>query len=309
MSSDLNIGRHKRRLRRYLLSLITGLLLLLTGCSEAADTSGLAGSYVLTYASGSNSVLSETQVREKTIVLRLEENGRGEIRGGELSGRIHWGLEGGALVIDAGAIRLKGYAENGAILLKENGSGATLRFEPETTAETVDDIVNTETEALYLGDWYGWWKIESETGNMPRSWYDCCARIDRMDEGSLHFVLWDEDGSAAEPLAEIRMAVRGDGIESLDGYFLFSDIRAGEWRLEKPEPALYLAEGHHDAEGEQFSYSVYLRPWGEQWNDADGEQLPFYYSDWYVPAILSGESMPDRIPWQELEMKRENPGD
>ena len=309
MSSDLNRVRKNRHLQRRLLSLIAGILILLTGCSEAADTSGLAGSYVLTYASGPDFVLSEIQVREKAIVLRLEENGVGEIRGGELDGRVRWGLEGGTLVIDAGAIRLKGYGENGAIFLEESGSGAMLRFEPQTPGEASGSFETDVTAELFTGDWYGWWKVETEAGSMPRSWYDCCARIELLDDGCLSLVLWDEDGSASEPLAEVRLAVRRDGIESLDGYFLFSAIREGEWRFEKPEPALYLTEGHHAGEGEDFTYSIYLRSWGKRWNDADEEQLPFYYNDWYLPAIRSGESMPDSIPWQELEIRRENPGD
>ncbi len=305
----MNRRRQNQRLQGRLLGLIAGILLLLCGCSEAADTSGLAGSYVLTYASGPDFVLSETQVQEKAIVLRLDENGGGEIHGGELAGIIHWGLEGGALVIDAGSIRLKGYAENGAVFLRESGSGAMLRFEPETADQATDRSEIDRTAESFAGDWYGWWKIETEAGTMPRSWYDCCARIELLDDGCLKLVLWDEDGSAAEPLAEVRMAVRGDGIEAMDGYFLFSAIREGEWRFEKPEPALYLAEGHHVAEGEDFSYSLYLRPWGEPWDGADEEQLPFYYNDWYLPAIRSGESMPDSIPWKELEIRREDPGD
>ena len=284
-------------------------MLLITGCSEAADTSGLAGTYTLCYASGPNTVLSETQIRENAVILRLEENGVGTISGGELEGRIRWGLDGGALFIDTGSIRMRGYAENGTIVVVESGSGATLRFEPEPTAGDSVLPESTETEDAFLGDWYGWWKIEAETGNMPESWYDCCARIEKDQDGCLRLVLWDEDGSAEEPLAELRMAPREDGIEALNGYFLFSPVREGEWRLENPAPALYLADGIHDAEGERFSYSVYLRPWGLVWDDAETEQLPFYYEDWYLPAIHAGKTMPDSIPWQELEMKRENPGD
>lgn len=292
-----------------LLLLTAALLFLLSGCSEAADTSGLAGSYVLTYASGPYTVMTESQVREQCLILILREDGSGEISGRDLDGRIRWGLDGGSLVVDAGSIRLKGYAENGSLLLEESGSGATLRFEAET--QTPDPVAPdvTETADAWLGDWYGWWKIESELGSMPRSWYDCCARIAEQEDGSLLLTLWDEDGTASEPIAELRMIRRGETIEALGGYFLFAEVREGEWRLERPDPALYLADELHDAEGERFSYSIYLRPWGKPWIGAEKDQLPFYYEDWYLPAIRAGEKMPDRIPWQKMETKRENPGD
>ena len=65
----------------------------------------------------------------------------------------------------------------------------------------------------------------------------------------------------------------------------------------------------HDANGESFSFTIYLRPWGAEWNDLTDEQLPFYYDDWYLVQIMKNRPMPDRIPWQELEKERETPAD
>lgn len=104
------------------------------------------------------------------------------------------------------------------------------------------------------------------------------------------------------------MTERGEALEAISGYFMFAEVHEGEWHLERPNPALYLPGERHDAEEEHFSYSVYLRPWGPRWDDAEDDQLPFYYEDWYLPATRGGEPMPDRIPWQELEAGRENPG-
>ena len=45
-------------------------------------------------------------------------------------------------------------------------------------------------------------------------------------------------------------------------------------------------------------YSIYLRPWGESWEDVradDEELLPYYYDDWYLPLIETGASMPEVI--------------
>ena len=37
---------------------------------------------------------------------------------------------------------------------------------------------------------------------------------------------------------------------------------------------------------------MYLRPWGSLWPDEE-DRLPYYYEDWYLPLIESGEEMPD----------------
>ena len=63
----------------------------------------------------------------------------------------------------------------------------------------------------------------------------------------------------------------------------------------------------HDAENTVFSYSFYLRSWGDRWNDSPKEQLPFYFDDWYLPLLEKGSEMPDRIPVAELEKERETP--
>ena len=45
-------------------------------------------------------------------------------------------------------------------------------------------------------------------------------------------------------------------------------------------------------------YTIVLRPWGTVWSDVESvasELLPYYYNDWYLPAIEAGEEMPDSL--------------
>ena len=37
----------------------------------------------------------------------------------------------------------------------------------------------------------------------------------------------------------------------------------------------------------------FMRPWGHRWGDAGEDVLPYFYTDWYLPLIEAGKSMPD----------------
>ena len=56
-----------------------------------------------------------------------------------------------------------------------------------------------------------------------------------------------------------------------------------------------LIEEANENGDDQFTYDIFLRPWGTSWDDAKAEDLPYYYHDWYLPLIEAGEPMPDSI--------------
>ena len=141
---------------------------------------------------------------------------------------------------------------------------------------------------------------------MPTSWYDCCARLTRFEDSAYLLTLWDEDGSADQPLASVVFRDEEDGrLISLYGSWLYNDISFGGWEMSFPGEILCMEDLMHDAEGTVFTYSFYLRSWGDRWEGCPPEQLPFYYDDWYLPLVKQGSAMPDRIPVAELEKERE----
>ena len=162
-------------------------------------------------------------------------------------------------------------------------------------------------EEAFLGSWYGWWKIEDAKGKMPVTWYDCCAVFEAQEDGTILMTLWDEDGSREDPLSQVRFKSEKDARVSLSGYFAYMEIRGGDWRLTESDPAVLIPDIQHDAEGEIFRATVYLRRWGQSWSSTPAEQRPFYYEDWYLPLLKQKAEMPDQIPWQRLEAKRERP--
>jgi len=162
-------------------------------------------------------------------------------------------------------------------------------------------------EEAFLGSWYGWWKIEDSQGEMPVTWYDCCAVFEAQEDGTVLMTLWDEDGSRTDPLSQVRFKPEDDAMVSLSGYFAAMEIRGGQWILTESDPAILIPDIDYNAEGENFRATVYLRRWGQSWSNTPAEQRPFYYEDWYLPLLKQKAEMPDQIPWQRLEAKRERP--
>ena len=47
-----------------------------------------------------------------------------------------------------------------------------------------------------------------------------------------------------------------------------------------------------------LTYYIYLRPWGQLWDDIAQEfpdDIPYYYESWYLPLVQAGQSAPERI--------------
>ena len=289
--------------------------LLLTACGEAADTSGLSGSYVLKNVEEDGITLSTGYVSQIGLIIRLDPGGTGVVLNGDSEGALRWKMEQDRLFITTGSIQLGGYPDGSDLVLQPDDSSVILRFTPEAAAPSEEAATEPEGEAeivpeIWSGNWYGWWKIEQSEGTLPVTWYDCCGSFLQQKDGCLRFIVWDEDGSRSEPLGDILFEETDDHrFSSLSGYFLYDKVSAGEWILPRPGKDLMLENLRHDADGESFLFTIYLRPWGAKWDDLSEKQLPFYYDDWYLIQIKENRPMPDRIPWQELETKRETPAD
>lgn len=293
---------------RGILSGLLVLLLLITilsGCGQASDTSGLSGSWILDAAESGNIAVPDLTVKENRLILFLDSDGSGTLSDSITDGRIHWRYENGELFLQTGTTVMTGFVEGEALILQTQDDETSLRFLRYSNEETKEEPVLAKNEKSFLGDWYGWWKIEDSTGKMPVSWYDCCGVTETKEDGTVVLTIWDEDGSRSDPLSEVSFSLAEDGsLISLNGYFAFAEIRKGDWKLTKPDPGILIENFLHDAEGESFLATIYLRPWGERWSDSPEEQRPFYYDDWYLPLLKQGASMPDQIPWQRLEADR-----
>ena len=157
------------------------------------------------------------------------------------------------------------------------------------------------------GDWYGWWIMTGCYGyyeDMEGDWWDICGTIDIGEDGVGTVTLWDEDYTESEPMASaaVSLSEAGTGefgtLMSEGGRFTDIDLEHADWIVDPgllDYPDMIHISGYYESGEDEYFYDIYLRPWGTYWDDVTEEDLPYYYYDWYLPLIESGESMPDSI--------------
>ena len=164
------------------------------------------------------------------------------------------------------------------------------------------------------GAWYGWWTMTGCSGayeSMAGRWWDACAVIDIGSDYTGTVTIWDEDYSRADPMSQASVTLNSAGVGehgtvmSESGYFTNLPLEHADWIV---DPAInsrfpdvenmICIEGWYEDGEDEFYYEVYLRPWGQLWDDfaADyPDDIPYYYDDWYLPLVESGSAMPDVV--------------
>ena len=206
---------------------------------------------------------------------------------------------------------------------KKNG---TITIDPSTLSReaSADSTGSTDTtlpaptgDALldwWNGAWYGWWTMTGCSGayeSMAGQWWDACAVIDIGLDYTGTVTIWDEDYSRADPITQASVTLNSAGagehgtVMSESGYFTNLPLEHADWII---DPAInsrfpdvenmICIEGWYEDGEDEFYYEVYLRPWGQLWDDfaADyPDDIPYYYDDWYLPLVESGSTMPDVV--------------
>ena len=180
--------------------------------------------------------------------------------------------------------------------------------EPDTLSGSGDPIGD-----YWNGQWYGWWVIREGTGmyaDLAGQRWDLAAEIAYDAQTTrADITLWDKDTSRSSPIGEVSVLIDpmfGDfefgTAGGRGGYFFLDTISAGDWFCDPstaPYDNLIVFDGEYADIANSFSYSVYLRPWGQRWDDIeadDPDDLPAHYDDWYLPLIDAGASMPEVLP-------------
>ena len=193
----------------------------------------------------------------------------------------------------------------------------TLSREDAASTETMatDPGVGTSTMATtgdalldwWNGEWYGWWKMSGCYGyyeSMEGNWWDVCGVIDIGTDYTGTITLWDEDYTKSEPMAsaQVSLSEAGTGehgtVMSEGGWFTNVALEHADWIVDPGlldyDDMIWISGDYEDGDDE-FHYDIYLRPWGLYWEDMDESGYPYRYTDWYLPLIDAGKSMPDAI--------------
>lgn len=174
--------------------------------------------------------------------------------------------------------------------------------EPETTNTTGDTLLD-----WWNGEWYGWWKMSGCYGDyesMEGDWWDVCGVIDLDTDYTGTIELWDEDYTRSDPMASAQVSLSESGtgehgtVMSEGGWFTNVTLEHADWIV---DPGLLdyddmiCISGDYEDGDDEFHYDIYLRPWGLYWKDMEEDAYPYRYTDWYLPLIDAGKSMPDAI--------------
>ena len=196
-----------------------------------------------------------------------------------------------------------------ATLSREASADSTGSTDTTLPAPTGDALLD-----WWNGAWYGWWTMTGCSGayeSMSGQWWDACAVIDIGLDYTGTVTIWDEDYSRADPMLQASVTLNSAGVGehgtvmSESGYFTNLPLEHADWII---DPAInsrfpdvenmICIEGWYEDGDDEFYYEVYLRPWGQLWDDfaADyPDDIPYYYDDWYLPLVESGRSMPDVV--------------
>ena len=295
------------------LSLVMILIFSLTACGGkgggASDDPNL-GKYIGEEYSGDGSnwfSLSEI-FDEGESYIELKDGGKGVFCLGGDATDIKWTLESdGTLKLTRDSLESNGTLKDGMITLTDlwGNDTVTITFQKEGGSEaaaTGDALLD-----WWNGDWYGWWKMTGCYGDyesMEGSWWDVCGVIDIGTDYTGTITLWDEDYTRSEPMAsaQVSLSEAGTGehgtVMSEGGWFTNVALEHADWIVDPSlleyDDMIWISGDYEDGDDE-FHYDIYLRPWGLYWEDMDESGYPYRYTDWYLPLIDAGKSMPDAI--------------
>ena len=216
------------------------------------------------------------------------------------------GTENDSITIDLSTVSRESAGSDSASLAgggKGDGSGGEAGVSGGGTGASSSG----ELRDWWNGDWYGWWIMTGCYGyyeDMEGDWWDICGTIDIGEDGVGTVTLWDDDYTESEPMASaaVSLSEAGTGefgtLMSEGGRFTDIDLEHADWIVDPgllDYPDMIHISGYYESGEDEYTYDIYLRPWGTYWDDVTEEDLPYYYYDWYLPLIESGESMPDSI--------------
>ena len=194
-------------------------------------------------------------------------------------------------------------------LNRETPAADTTGSEPTVDSTLTSDPVETDDALLdwWNGEWYGWWKMTGCYGDyesMEGSWWDVCGDIDISTDYTGTITLWDEDYTRSEPMvsAQVSLSETGTGtygtVMSEGGWFTNVPLEHADWIVDPGlldyDDMIWIS-GDYENGDDEFHYDIYLRPWGLYWDDMEEDAYPYSYTDWYLPLIDAGKSMPDVI--------------
>ena len=261
-------------------------------CSQREVSYPGDGDWVKLYADGN----------AELCLLGLEETGT-------------WTSQEGHLLLVLPDRILEGREEAGCLLLTQEDMQFLLAVPGTVTLPELTEPAPAPRFRLWTGDCYGWWTVTEAWGKWEENAgtrFDICGRFRMEEEDQGKLELWDtacgpgELFCAADFTVEPGLTEAGC-LRSGKGLFCGVPMEPGAWNVDPGRPAYEKLEGLTVLTGtcsqgsSGFSYMVYLGPWGMAWDGVkkmpsgllpEKNRLPEGYTQWYMPKIAAGETMP-----------------
>ena len=248
------------------------------------------------------------------VFLELYADGTGILQGEETLEMV-WG-DGVIYPVDEPEEPVAIYLDGDELVLENDNEAMIFVREGTKPAEEQTAVTGFE---MWEGDWYGWWIVWDAYGSYTTyidNFWEAFATID-VDGDFGTVTLWDNTCSKSDPIAVCDVVFDSYGATdwgtmiSLEGTFLDGTILGEEWYVDPGDSKMSQFENMLVIEGvyqdpansaDSFEYVIFLRPWGQEWDDvaAAGENtdyyddmMPGFYYDWYLPLLEMGYEMPD----------------
>ena len=253
-----------------------------------------------------------------------------ELMGTHIMG--YWELEGESITCQGrnSGIRIFGTLCDGVLSLRYQEVTYVLAL-PESQ-DRVHWPMETEPEATtaplpkadytgWAGDYYGLMAVSEGRGtweDLELACWDICGQIQLTGEDRGEISLWTRENKPGARLCAASViflpgTTEAGKMEMDWGKFHGMELREGEWVVDPGKspvshiPGMLCISGrftdpYDPASG--FTYEIFLRPWGETWEDVEemdpallpiSPMLPEGYRDWYLPLIQGGMQMPENF--------------
>ncbi len=263
-------------------------------------TGGDAGYYILDHATEDGETMTGDEFREMgfeyyvylnedgTAVCQTDDIATGTWNKGVMNLRneggdtatIDYEIKGDELTIDWGGLIM--------VYVRSSGTPPV----QTVTADNVDAGKLSELQQWWEGDWYGYWEPHSVTDDyyhLEDGRWDCYATIQMNPDNTGVIYLWEDGEDFAKvdiTLSEHGVGDKGAAMSESGHYWNGDEIGHADWII---DPGIYdyedymVIDGRYvDEDDEGFNYMVYLRPWGQLWEDNPEDERPPYYEDWYL---------------------------
>ncbi|MGI5900029.1 MAG: zinc-ribbon domain-containing protein [Christensenellales bacterium] len=239
-------------------------------------------------------------VYQKGFSIELLDKGKCELNVDGKKGSAKWTLKDDEITIKGGGFDLSGELKDGKMVIDDvMGTGIVVSFEKEGGYVAAGGSSPAQTSALqkqWNGTWYGVVDFIEGSGRysfIPDS-SDVYMVVDVDESGSGVFAVYF--GSGLPAFASGSCTVSSHGLDAERGAVLDGDMYTYNWMFRVSpdyENKYVIRDDYTDFYGDYFEYTIFLKPWGANWDKEiqENQLLPPGYDD-YSQKLKSGAPSP-----------------